>query len=350
MESQPLTTTEKSCQEVSDMVAPAPENDNNNLKPVKQNIKFYENNYMPHGDSGNKTSLPQPEIKSTVGKTKTLEETIENLRQSKLLFSNTENVQKTPTNHQLGNHIKENLQNTSYSQITHDIICNCDGAVYLTPNAFSGKLLNPEGMLNEPGDPPSFPCPVLPRTVTYCQEDDSTKVWCYSVAPVNRENTEQSFSHRLAVCLPCRFQFGDVGQLIQHGISVHSLSSLLRYYAMQPEANTSAIIVKVMDNAPMLQLIKFEERISIESLLSRVEAERSESGITKKNSSVTVPTGLTAPVPVSNSQRSSSVSGFCDEHPDGGIECPKCDIILSSTRSLGGRGCARVIKIPLKGK
>ncbi|XP_060066418.1 zinc finger homeobox protein 4-like [Ylistrum balloti] len=78
--------------------------------------------------------------------------------------------------------------------------------------------------------------------------------------------------------------------------------------------------------------------------------------MSSSSASYTVPS-LTMSLPMATSHPSSSVFlGVCEDHPQGraqGVECPKCDMILSSSQSLGGhmtmmhsRNSCKTLKCP----
>lgn len=78
--------------------------------------------------------------------------------------------------------------------------------------------------------------------------------------------------------------------------------------------------------------------------------------LSSSSASYSVPS-LTMSLPMATSHPSSSVFlGICEDHPQGraqGVECPKCDMILSSSQSLGGhmtmmhsRNSCKTLKCP----
>ena len=214
-----------------------------------------------------------------------------------------------------------------YSLISCDIICNCDGTVYLSPSDLSCKLLTLEGVLNEMSDAQCSPFPVQAKYVKYCTDNvqNSRSVLCYTVTP---NPSVEPTSTRLVACLVCRYKFDHTDQLFTHGTVIHNLT----FDFQQNCSNSSAIIQQVRGQQPTLAFLTFDQRMSTELLISRNEETITASGSRR-------PSVSTPPTPASKlvSGLHGTNSVGCEDHPDGGIECPKCDLILSSTRSLGGK-------------
>lgn len=335
------------------VVEPSLEHDNNNINTVKHSSMFLENNVpMSPGVKPPGSPLTLGDSKRNL-KPKTLDEAIETLKQnatpltmtsvnftseadsplpplhgSKMTFSrHSSSAVQSP---------RENSENLACSALTCDIICNCDGTVYLTPSDLSCKLLTPDGILNEPSDARCSPFPVSANCVKfYCSSSfEDPAVLVYSVISAESTRGDASSHPHLVTCLPCRYRFGHVDQLISHANKVHNLSNLCNSYA-----NSSAVIQQVgSSQQTTFHYLKFEERVSIDSILVRSSVEQT---ITNSSSSRRSSTVSTSPVLANKIISPSGLNGRrggggCDEHPDGGIECPKCDLVLGSTRSLGG--------------
>lgn len=325
---------------------PAIENENNNLILPNTSAKhcniFLENNIPLPLNEPTKPSQMESDPKRAL-KPKSLADTIEALRQSAVPLSSTntsvnacKEADSSLTNsqsnglsfskHSSRTHSpRENTENLACSLISSDIICNCDGVAYLSPNDLSSKLLRPDGVLNELSDVHCSPFPLLAKSIKYCcNEGGNTFVICYSVT------TDGYVDHtvtQFVACLPCRYRFEHTEQLIAHGTSVHHLSSNLP----QHDSRSSAVIQQARNQPYCLSFLKFDEKLSFEELLSRLS-----DATTANNNhqlSVSTPPGLTNKLPPT----------FCEDHPDGGIECPKCDLVLGSTRSLGGKMLNEVI-------
>lgn len=216
--------------------------------------------------------------------------------------------------------------NDADGEFTYDIICNIDGAVYIVPCKLSSRLLAPNGILNEVTDTVCLPFPVSAKKLYYFNSKGSSnrRITRFTLTDFTSTQQQTSSDFTLQICVPCRKHFSSLSSLLDHASSEHQLTHPELWSELP--ANTSAVLYKSQSQSLNLNSMKFEEEMSVESLLSKdSQSERSMS-----RSSSSPASGLFSPT----SQK--AVTSGCDEHPDGGIECPKCDLVLSSTRSLGG--------------
>ena len=326
---------------------PFMQHDNNNRKTSDDSMKhtnmYLENNIPMSACDVATASLSVNDVKRSL-KSKSLAEAIETLKQNAVPMSSTMAISNgdLDTVHASGHttgrlsfskHTSviqgatDNSIGLPYSLISCDIICNCDGTVYLSPSDLSCKLLTLEGVLNEMSDAQCSPFPVQAKSVKYCPDNvqNSRSVLCYTVTP---NPSVEPTSTRLVACLVCRYKFDHTDQLFTHGTVIHNLT----FDFQQNCSNSSAIIQQVRSKQPTLAFLTFDQRMSTELLISRNEETIAASGSRR-------PSVSTPPTPASKlvSGLHGTNSVGCEDHPDGGIECPKCDLILSSTRSLGGK-------------
>lgn len=350
---------QKSKDAMDEMATTALDNDNNNslgplLNVAKHHLMFAENNVMK-SDSATPLTLNGSKCSS---KAKSLDQTIKTLKQNAdasllALRSNdyyNEKESNCPDNilsywrQQAAEPIpnRSNYQKSKLgSALTADIVCNEDGTAYIIPSKLSSKLLKPGGALIEPGNDtcPSFPT-YLKQLTYYNERCFPPRAFSYSVTnlqEISRRSSEPSSSSVLYVCCPCRLTYQFLEQLLEHGKTVHNLTSALPEQELFPKL--SAVIQKVKDHPHSLSFLKEDIFTSFEALaLCAKEAlpngSNSDSSSRKSSAATSTPPLPTNGLPSTSNGKASPA--FCDDHPEGGIECPKCDLVLSSTRSLGG--------------
>lgn len=317
--------------------------DNNNYNSTKN--KIYLENNLPVSPTENENQMEATALtlhnETKLPRTKSLAETIETLKQnhpltvnsavsnlpdeedskftSKLIFS-----QHSTTNPTSPNEGKSNeSQSDKWAQMSCDIICNCDGTVYMTPSNLSSKLLTPDGVLNEPTDTHCLPFPVSAKAVYYHhqgKDDSEPEIYSYTVTE-NSASTEND--HCLTACLPCRFIFSSIDALLSHARAVHNIIT-----PRPISEESSAIVQQAGNQPPLLSCLSFNSKLSVADLVAKATGAQ-----TLMSPSLGMPANQQL---LASGHQRGSMTG-CEDHPEGGIECPKCDLILSSTRSLGGK-------------
>lgn len=340
--------------DTTDGIATAPsESDNNNHKPNKLTNIYLENNLpVTTSDKGENSHSPPLTLNTdSKPRTKSLAETIETLKQNHPLTVNSavsnladqggESVftnRLSFTQHdgvKIATTVSENVENQpdDGTQMPCDIICNCDGNVFLTPSELSAKLLTPDGVLNEPSDTHCLPFPVSAKQVYYHRVGEHSDIHSFSVTENPETAPVPDEEPCLAACLPCRVKFVDTIKLLAHAHSTHSI--------ITPHISSnrsSAIIQERNGHSPIISFLTFTSKLTVDSLL--VKASELQPMV---SASISQSISQQQQVfPISQQRGITPITG-CEDHPEGGIECPKCDLILSSARSLGGK-CFKVLK------
>lgn len=208
-----------------------------------------------------------------------------------------------------------------------DIICNADGNIYAVPSEFSSRLLMPTGVLNVAYNRDVLPFPTSAKLLYFYSREAEAKQnvskFVVSSFP-NRFLSTSGSQTMLFLCLPCCTRFLNFAQFLIHGTTKHQLNSE-NYANMKTVA--AAIIQQVSGQAASLHILDLDERLSMDSLLSKEH--ESSSGSSSRSSLITPPNSAGAFLP-------KPTSGGCDDHMDGSVaNCHTCNLVLAS-RSLAG--------------
>lgn len=365
-----LIGTRPEAMDTTDGVATSPPTavDNNNHKHT--NIYLENNLPVTSHIKGDKSNSPLLSLNtdSVKPRNKSLAETIETLKQnhpltvnsavsnladgggdslfsSRLHFTQHDSAKAASTSAAS----EENAENqpgdnNDPTQMSCDIICNCDGTVYLTPSDLSSKLLTPDGVLNEPSDAHCLPFPVSAKQIYYHSVRDNSQVHLFSVVTESAELATAASSSdnsiRLAACLPCRLRFRDTEKLLAHGCAAHSITKP----SCASSNSLSAVIQEKVGQSPELSFLTFAMKLTVDNLLVRAAELQPVVSASLMSQQQPAASGSQPTLfsPGQQQQRGITPVTGCEDHPEGGIECPKCDLILSSARSLGGKYTANL--------
>ncbi|ESO82858.1 hypothetical protein LOTGIDRAFT_91252, partial [Lottia gigantea] len=154
----------------------------------------------------------------------------------------------------------------------------------------------------------------------------------------------------ILMCFICRLSFGQVKSFHSHAANEHVMKLSEKEVKILNSKNSSAIIQGVgKDKHPLMSFLEPVSPNTDNVVSTKSSSVKPKKGSPKSSSETPL---HSSPLPLPQP----SFLGMCDEHPQGrlqGVECPKCDIVLSSSQSLGGhmtmmhsRNSCKTLKCP----
>jgi len=206
--------------------------------------------------------------------------------------------------------VSQKLETDETSSEMMCVLFNSDhGHVIILPDSLASTLSSQGVTISNSNDSSCPGLPMFAKLIYFYQdsrEEPERPFLRLVVHPLQSDRLSICLEEQVLYCLLCKTKFTDADSLVTHAASKHDIS------CEDFPDSASAIIQSIGQQAAGLHRVSVEERVSPDTI-------------------------QTTPRPPLFSSGLLSPRMGCEEHPDGGIECPKCDLTLSSARSLGGR-------------
>lgn len=249
---------------------------------------------------------------------------------------------------------------SSSSSLNSTVICTADGWLYLVADENAPLPRLPSGSVVLGVDDPWPKVRYLYRSTSV-----NDQITVYKTMGADHISSSASMEkpsasaivddERLLICFLCNLSFSSTLTFLCH-IKEHDvhLSADERQLIVFEQSASAIVHNYCVDNASS------SKQQQIKCIVSILMKDEEKTQLFSSNTSQLVPAPSSSAITISyaNLEQDSTPtsSTYCNLHPEGkgvGVECPKCDLILGSSRSLGGhmtmmhsRNSCKTLKCP----